>query len=152
MKTCTGCCVIYPATRECFYAEERNKDGLQSRCKVCCRKTAREYRQSDKVKRLRRGYQCKRYGTINGYLRGIYASMKQRCTRPKCSRYKDYGGRGIELKFTSDEFVDYVIRELQVDPKGLQIDRIDNDGHYEPGNIRFVTRTVNCNNKRNSKK
>ena len=46
----------------------------------------------------------------------------------------------------------YVIDELRVDPRGLQIDRIDNDGHYEKGNIRFVTCVENNNNRCNSKK
>jgi len=86
--------------------------------------------------------------TIRGHLRRIYAGMKCRCDNPKAKDFKDYGGRGIRLKFTSDEFVDYVINTLKVDPRGLQIDRINNDGHYEKGNIRFVTAKINNNNRR----
>ncbi len=90
--------------------------------------------------------------TINGRLRRCFGCMKRRCENPKSAKYKDYGGRGIKIKFTSsDEFVDYVINVLKVDPRGLQIDRIDNNGHYEPGNIRFTTSKVNNNNKRNNK-
>ena len=63
--------------------------------------------------------------------------------------YKNYGGHGIKNKFKSTgEFVDYVINELQVDPCGLQIDRINNDGNYERGSIRFVTCSENNRNRR----
>ncbi len=85
--------------------------------------------------------------TIKGRLRRTYGDMNNCCNNPKNKRYHRYGGRGIELKFTSDEFVDYVVNELQIDPRGLTIDRIDNDGHYEPGNIRFVTRVENNKNR-----
>ena len=66
--------------------------------------------------------------------------MKQRCDNPDNSKFKHYGGRGIECRFESNqEFVDYVINELKVDPRGLEIHRINNDGHYEKGNIEFLT-------------
>ncbi len=77
--------------------------------------------------------------------------MKQRCNDSETSGYRYYGERGIKLLFTPDQFVDYVINTLKVDPRGLTIDRIDNDGHYEPGNIRFVTHKENCQNRRQRK-
>lgn len=78
--------------------------------------------------------------------------MKQRCTSPAYKNYKNYGGRGIKVCFKSaNEFVDYVINILQVDPRGLQVDRIDNNGNYEPGNIRFVTHLENQHNKGSKK-
>ncbi|HDY86673.1 MAG TPA: hypothetical protein ENH82_00985 [bacterium] len=88
-------------------------------------------------------------GTVIGYLRSVYGHIKARCTNPKVHNYYRYGGRGIKNLFkSSDELADYVVNELQVDPRGLQIDRIDNDGHYEKGNIRFVTCSENCKNRR----
>jgi hypothetical protein len=72
--------------------------------------------------------------------------MKRRCINPECRAYKWYGGRGIKCLFTSNEFVSYVMDELKVDPRRLECDRIDNDGNYERGNIRFVTHEVNMQN------
>jgi len=63
-------------------------------------------------------------------------------------QYKDYGGRGIKVKFTSfEDFYNHIINTIKIDPRGLTIDRIDNDGHYEKGNIRFVSRAENNRNK-----
>ncbi len=86
--------------------------------------------------------------TVIGCLLGIFSDMKRRCNNPKAGNYKWYGGRGIKVCFKSaNEFVDYVVNELCVDPRGLQIDRIDNEGNYESGNIRFVTAKMNCQNR-----
>ncbi len=86
--------------------------------------------------------------TIVGHLRHTYGSMKQRCYNVSNAHYSRYGGRGIKVCFkSSDDFVDYVVDELQIDPRGLDVDRIDNDGNYERGNIRFVTHKVNCQNR-----
>lgn len=93
--------------------------------------------------------QNKRRKTLQGFLRGTYANIKKRCNNENCKDYKYYGGRGIKCRFNSfDDFADYVINVLQVEPRGLTIDRIDNDGHYEKGNIRFVTQAENNNNRR----
>ena len=79
-----------------------------------------------------------------------YNNMISRCTNPNKTRYKDYGGRGIKV---CDEWVDsysayeaYMMALPGFDLE-LQIDRIDNDGNYEPGNVRWVTRKVNMNNR-----
>ena len=156
----------YPATAEYFYKCPANKDGLNSRCKNCLliiqkeyRRTKKgiavkkKYRQTEKYKIVQKRYwqtekgkaskkkrQKTYHSTIKGHLQDIFRSMKQRCNSPNYSGYKYYGRRGIEVCFeSSNEFVDYVINELQVDPRGLTIDRIDNNGNYEKGNIRFIT-------------
>ena len=93
--------------------------------------------------------QKKYYRTKIGHLRCISRSMIQRCYKPDNHNYKYYGGRGIEICFEScDDFIDYVVNEMKVDPRGLTIDRIDNWGNYERGNIRFVTQAENNKNRR----
>lgn len=118
------------------------KDGLQSYCKLCKRK----WKQSNAGQKSVR----KNRATLKSYLQQVYRDIKHRCESPKFHAYHRYGGRGIKNKFkSSNEFVNFVINELQVNPRGLRIDRIDNNGHYEPSNIRFVTHKENCNNKGN---
>lgn len=92
--------------------------------------------------------------TFIGNLRHRFRQMKERCNNPKDKDYKYYGGRSIKCLFKSaNEFVNHIINDLSYDTfekiKGLQIDRIDNNGHYELGNVRFVTPKENCNNRRN---
>lgn len=120
--------------------------------------TAR-YQKSSKGKAYRKQYcqehkpqiqqQNKQYReTLQGHLRNVWLNMLRRCNNTKHKQYKDWGGRGIQVKFASfDDFHDYIINELKVDPRGLTIDRIDNDGHYEAGNIRFVSQGENNRNR-----
>lgn len=59
--------------------------------------------------------------------------------------YKNYGGRGIRVEFASfEEF----LAEVGPKPPGTSIDRIDNDGNYAPGNVRWATRSQQDHNKR----
>ena len=93
-------------------------------------------------------YARKYYSSFNGHLRQVSLGILCRCNNPKNKRYKNYGGRGIEVKFACfEDFFSYVTKELKADSRGLTIDRIDNNGHYEPGNIRFVTRAENNRNR-----
>ena len=78
-----------------------------------------------------------------------WKSMKQRCQNPKCAAYKNYGARGIKVcdewqKF--EPFLEWCLANGHA--KGLDLDRINNDGNYEPGNCRWTTRKENSNNTR----
>ena len=78
------------------------------------------------------------------------AGAKQRCTNPNSAAYADYGGRGIAFKFPSVRaFAEWVL--LNIGPKPTyahSLDRIDNARHYEPGNLRWATRSEQARNKR----
>lgn len=79
--------------------------------------------------------------------------MKNRCFNPKCKAFKDYGGRGItvcdEWVSDPDSFVEWALSNGY--EYGLAIDRIDNDGNYEPNNCRWVTAAENNQNRRSSR-
>lgn len=80
-------------------------------------------------------------------------NIKSRCYNKNHPRYADWGGRGIkvcnEWKNDFKVFHTYVINLPHYDEDGYtSIDRIDNNGNYEPGNIRWATPTIQNNNKR----
>lgn len=91
---------------------------------------------------------------ITKTLRIRYHNMVARCTRPSDADYKNYGARGIQCKFTSaQEYVLHIRTTLpHADYIGVQIDRINNDGHYEPGNLKLSTIRENNLNKQNNLK
>lgn len=78
-------------------------------------------------------------------------SMKARCEKPSHRAWPDYGARGIEFRFSSPRScAEWVVQNLGL-PKqdhNVQLDRVDNAGHYEPGNLRWASKALNCNNTR----
>lgn len=105
------------------------------------------------------------YGSLNPKWRGgksahelydIYYDMVGRCTRDTHHRYADYGGRGISVHPEwRDDFWAFV-RDVGERPEGKteggraywQLDRIDNDGNYEPGNVRWASPSEQASNQR----
>jgi hypothetical protein len=79
-----------------------------------------------------------------------YDAMVQRCERETHKQSRDYKGRGIKVLFESREaFVRWALDKWpDTDFKGLEFDRIDNDGHYAPDNLRLVTSRENKLNTR----
>jgi hypothetical protein len=86
---------------------------------------------------------CFRPRKIPRWLTSRIAQMKQRCENPSDARYADYGGRGIQFRFSTVLEAGLWIQEnLGLDRK-KELDRIDNDGNYEAGNLRWSTRRQN---------
>lgn len=86
----------------------------------------------------------------------VWLGMRSRCNYPKSKAYKNYGGRGIKVceEWNKDfqAFFDYVSRLEHYGEDGRTIDRIDNDKGYEPGNVRWATRSQQERNKRPRKR
>ena len=81
----------------------------------------------------------------------IYSNILKRCTNTSNKDYKYYGGRGIavcdEWKDNFQAFYDWSMSNGYKD--NLTIDRINNDGNYEPSNCRWTTMKQQARNKRN---
>lgn len=76
-------------------------------------------------------------------------SMLARCYNPKNKHYRDYGGRGITVCAAWRESFEAFLADVGHKPhSGLSLDRINNDGNYEPGNVRWATATQQARNQR----
>lgn len=73
--------------------------------------------------------------------------MRRRCSDPDRRAFKNYGGRGITV---CNQWKDYqaFIADMGPCPKGLSLDRINNERGYEPGNCRWATRAEQSRNHR----
>jgi hypothetical protein len=78
-----------------------------------------------------------------------YRAMFDRCYNKKSPRFKDYGARNISVCIEWLDFKTFVA-DMGDCPKGMEIDRIDNNGNYCKENCRWVTRSANCSNRRTS--
>jgi len=88
---------------------------------------------------------AKHHGMSNTPEYQSYCSAKSRCTRENHQDWQNYGGRGIKFLFAS--FKDFYA-ELGPRPAGTTLDRINNDGNYEPGNVRWSTFSEQAVNRR----
>lgn len=93
-----------------------------------------------------------RHGGCKSPEYAIWATARARCRNPNNQHYKDYGGRGIQMcEEWAGDFAAF-IRDVGPRPSALHsIDRIDNNGNYQPGNVRWAAPIAQANNKRCSR-
>jgi hypothetical protein len=128
VKPCSKCKVVQPLAD--FFANRAAKDGRSSWCKTC-------QRGLPNTRQAMPGYMC-------------WREMNSRCRNPKARSWPEYGARGITVypawrgRRGYERFIAYI--GPRPTPKH-QIDRIDNDCGYEPGNVRWVLPVVNVRNR-----
>ncbi len=113
----------------------------------------RKMRQCDLRARIGTTCNClEKHGMSDSPEYRAWVAMIQRCHNPASPKYEDYGGRGITVcNEWRESFTAFL---LHIGPKPspeLSVDRVENDGGYEPGNVRWTTRLIQNNNTRKTK-
>lgn len=122
------------------------RTGNTKQCNSCAHKTRSENRKTHG-----KSYQPGTAGTVEAKSYYTWQAMKRRCLNKKSSGYSNYGGRGISVCREWSASYESFLTDMGLPPSmDSQIDRIDNNGNYEKKNCRWVSRSENARNKRNT--
>lgn len=80
-----------------------------------------------------------------------WENMRARCNNPNNTGYRWYGARGIKVCKKWNDFAKFV-KDIGEKPEGMTLDRIDNNGNYEPDNVRWVNQVKQGRNARLNKR
>lgn len=149
MRACRECRQEYPATPVYFALAKANRGGIDTLCKSCLREKSRRYRTAhpDKMRAARTAWQKRQPPEYTAW-----RHMIERCTNPRCKVYGHYGGRGISVCERWLESFRAFLDDMGPRPsQDHEIDRVNNNGDYEPSNCRWATRGQQVRNTRRTR-
>lgn len=141
----------------------RPRTGKYFKCRVCSNKFWRKISEQRIGKTNYCSVKCSssahtgssnaqyKHGDIKSAEYRIWAAMKRRCNNPNVRDYAYYGGRGIKIcdRWSNGNGYTHFLEDMGRRPyKHASLDRIDNDGNYEPTNCRWSSKTKQNNNTR----
>ena len=87
-----------------------------------------------------------KHGYSKTRIHNIWILMHQRCSNPKATSYNYYGGRGVTVCLRWHNFMLFLADVGEPPTPKHTLDRIDNNGDYEPNNVRWITRSKQMQN------
>lgn len=171
IKMCNVCKYSYPCSY--FYKNKNKPLGLHYECKKCFNKYIKNYNQRPNVKKHKKIEKLKYYKanktqiikSVNqwqkerdGGLFKKFLNAKARCNYKSHSRYKIYGGRGVQFcwkkyeEFKKDMENSFIKHKKIHGHKNTTLDRIDVNGNYCKENCRWATWSIQSKNRRKYKK
>ena len=88
------------------------------------------------------GASTRKHGHSRNPLYHLWHTMIARCHNPAHAAYRHYGARGVQVCDRWRESFEAFAADMGARPTGLELDRIDPMGHYEPGNVRWMNRRM----------
>jgi hypothetical protein len=98
----------------------------------------------------RSGLSNLRHGKRHSRVYNVWCNMKARCSNKQHPAYQNYGGRGIGVASEWQSFENFLQDVGEPPSPKHTLDRINNNGHYEPGNVRWTSRAVQSRNNRSN--
>lgn len=138
-------CIIYRFRCDCGNEVQRTAEPIRAGVVVSCGCHGRSARAAAKTKH---GH------AVRGSAHPLYftwTNMRGRCNNPLDANYKHYGGRGISVCARWDDFSAFLEDMGEKPSPDHSIDRIDNNGNYEPSNCRWATKLTQSRNTRTCK-
>lgn len=98
-----------------------------------------------------RGYNLKTHGLSGTKEYCCWENAIQRCCNKNFADFHNYGGRGISIHPEWRRSFESFLQHIGPRPEGTSLDRIDNNGNYAPGNVRWATKKEQCRNMRKNR-
>jgi hypothetical protein len=149
-----GLCVCKCGRKQFVGNRQLARRGTCPKCKFCANRIRAGFTKGIVRSNLRK-YESKLTPLVYRMLRRRASLAIRRCHNVTSSQWHNYGGRGISVckcwRDNPKKFIDYMASLDGHDNPSLYLDRIDNDGNYELGNLRFVTASQSVRNRRCSR-